>query len=433
MSIKNQILKQINNYSNEQIIELIKERGFVLEELMQNNIEEQKLFDIGTIFFKDLYDLGKISEESLRSIPDDYSRFRNALLDDIFPPVPIGAFSAAPESKEAVLEQINKGEIGAGEIKAFVSSGLISEDDLLFGCGIDADMVKRLVHYSNDPIAIPPLEQLGTPAQGYTDVYFLGIPGSGKTCMMASLFYYLNRKGLMVPMAGNQWGANYRNHLITKLSSGLLPESTATGVINYMPIGLRDPDKPGSIHSLNIIEMAGERFSKVSEGGLNEFEQVLGFLRNSNRKIFTIIIDYAQDTSTEIYKNKRTQQNLSLTTVLMQLEESKIIQKGADAIFIALTKSDLFPSGVNPSEYTAEYLREHYASLISICKDFEYKYGTALKAVPFSIGSSAFNSMLSVYDPRVNRALDDYPAELVSLLNQYAHYTNDHKKGWFSR
>jgi hypothetical protein len=250
---------------------------------------------------------------------------------------------------------------------------------------------------------------------------------------MASLFHYLNRKGLIVPMAGNIWGANYRNHLITKLSSGLLPESTATGVINYMPMGLKDPDDMSHVHWLNIIEMAGERFSKVAQGGLNEFEQVLGFLENSNRKIFTIIIDYAQDTSTEIYKNKRTQQNLSLTTVLMQLEQSKILKKGADAIFIALTKCDMFPHGVDPATYTKEYLNEHYLSLISICKDFEYKYGTALKAVPFSIGSSAFNSMLKEYDPKINRALDKYPAELVSLFRQYSHYANERKKGWFSR
>jgi hypothetical protein len=433
MSIKIHILKGINKYTNEQIVELIKSHGFTLEELTQNNIEEFKLSEIGVSFFKDLYDLGKITEDEIRSIPDDYSRFRSDLLDQIFPVSPISMISSSPESKDAVLEKINNGDIGAGEIKSYLSSGLITEDDLIFACGIDVDMVKRLVHYSNEPIAIPPLDELGSPESGYTDVYFLGIPGSGKTCMMASLFHYLNRKGLIVPMAGNIWGANYRNHLITKLSSGLLPESTATGVINYMPMGLKDPDDMSHVHWLNIIEMAGERFSKVAQGGLNEFEQVLGFLENSNRKIFTIIIDYAQDTSTEIYKNKRTQQNLSLTTVLMQLEQSKILKKGADAIFIALTKCDMFPHGVDPATYTKEYLNEHYLSLISICKDFEYKYGTALKAVPFSIGSSAFNSMLKEYDPKINRALDKYPAELVSLFRQYSHYANERKKGWFSR
>lgn len=424
MSIKNQVLKQINSYSNEQIIALMKDRGFTLDELTQNNIEEEKLFGIGLSFFKDLYELEKLSEETIRLIPDDYSRFRNELLDLIFPPQIIEVPSA-PESKEGVLEKINRGEFGAGEIKNFLSSGVITENDLLFGCGISNEMVQRLVHYSNDPIDIPPIDELGSPEPGYTDVYFLGIAGSGKTCMMASLFYFLNREGLMVPMAGNQWGANYRNHLITKLSSGLLPESTATGVINYMPIGLKDPNNMRNVHYMNIIEMAGERFKKVSEKGLEEFEQVLGFLRNSNRKIFTIIIDYAQDTSTEIYQNKRMQQNLSLTTVLMQLEASKILKKGADAIFIALTKSDLFPPDKEPGAFTKEYLSEHYKQLITICKDFERKYGTALKAVPFSIGASEFNSMLKEYDPKRNNSLDIYPAEMVKLFTQYAHFKKE--------
>jgi hypothetical protein len=48
-----------------------------------------------------------------------------------------------------------------------------------------------------------------------------------------------------------------------------------------------------------------------------------------------------------------------------------------------------------------------------------------LKAVPFSIGASEFNSMLKEYDPKRNNSLDIYPAEMVKLFTQYAHFKKE--------
>lgn len=432
MAIRDQILQRINSYNADQIKTLIEKQGFVFKELIDSNIDEEKLIEIGVQYLKGKFDQGIWEWSGIDDLGDEYAQFKKAIkeLDVNFFDQHIFQFDSAEpivnsvNNKQAIIEDIINLKESAKSIKDYINQGVITREDLVTQCGLSSVLADRLVHYVNNPILVPPMSELGRPEAQYTDVYFLGIPGSGKTCMMAGLFAYMNRFGLMNPNTTHQWGTNYRNHLISKLDAGLLPESTGTGVINYMPIGLREPDKMERTHPLNIIEMAGERFINVSEKGMSEFDQILDFLKNDNRKLFVLVVDYAQDTNSQFFNSKKTQQNLSLTTVLNLFEQNQILKNSADGIFIAVTKADLFPKDQDQADFAAEYLNTHYLNLVNLCREYRQKYSLALRALPFSIGPAIFNSMLEDHDPRTNTALDHYPQGLVQLLLHYSHYRN---------
>lgn len=428
MAIKDQILQRINAFNAEQIKTLIQDQGFEFSELVTAGIQEEKLIEIGAAYFKGKIDEGKWSLEEFDNLDDAYNEFKSQLraltapelVAPILQSAEVGGYATV--SRESVIEEIISRKASAKDIKDYINQGIITQEDLVMECGLSLSLTERLFNYSNEPIVVPSMSELGKPEAKYTDVYFLGIPGSGKTCMMAGLFAYMNRYGLMNPNTTHQWGTNYRNHLISKLDAGLLPESTGSGVINYMPIGLREPDAMDRTHNLNIIEMAGERFKNVSERGMDEFDQILEFLKNDNRKLFVLVVDYAQDTNSQFFNSKRTQQNLSLTTVLNLLEENSILKNSTDGIFIAVTKADLFPQDQDKADFAAEYLNTHYLNLVNLCREYRNKYSLALRALPFSIGPSIFNSMIEDHDPNTNRALNEYPQGLVQLLIHYSHY-----------
>ena len=429
-AIKNQILQRINNFSSEQIKILIQDQGFEFKELVNASIHERKLLEIGANYFKSKIDQGKLSVSDFADLDDRYSSFKEEILQLLNPSITVHVESIVPPkphlipefNKVKFIEEVINKQVSAKDIKDAISEGYISLEDLVVQCGLSMNLADRLFNYNNEPIVVPPMSELGRPEDKFTDVYFLGIPGSGKTCMMAGLFAYMNRMGLMNPNTTNQWGTNYRNHLISKIDMGLLPESTGVGVINYMPIGLREPDNMNKTHNLNIIEMAGERFKNVFEKGMVEFDQILDFLRNDNRKLFVLVIDYAQDTNSQFFNNKRTQQNLSLATVLNLFEDNGILKNSTDGIFLAVTKADLFPEDRDKVDFAAEYLNTHYLNLVNLCKEYKNKYSLALRAIPFSIGPSVFNSLLEDHDPMTNSALNSYPSGLLHLLLHYSHY-----------
>jgi GTPase SAR1 family protein len=261
---------------------------------------------------------------------------------------------------------------------------------------------------------LPPLRKKAT------DIYFLGMPGSGKSTMLASLFAYSNSKGLMKPVVDNTFGNKYKNQLVLGMVQGHLPNSTPLEFINFIPVDMRHKGQD-SHQQLNFIDMAGEKFKQVANGGIDEFKAYKDYLSNDNNKCLIFVMDYFE-------KNlvKCTEQDQNLQEVLALLEKFEILKK-TDAVYLVLTKADLFPDD-NKQKFCETHVEKRYTNLINSCLDAKKKYKFVMKNFPFSIGPAKFNYILEDCDPDTNENLVRYPKQLLQQLEEDISYL---KGGWF--
>ena len=112
------------------------------------------------------------------------------------------------ETKRQLIEKVEKGRVSADEIKANINNGNFSFDDLL-NAGINERVVNSLKHYcnSNRITMFRNINQLPPMEEGRTDVYFVGVPGSGKSTMLSGLLNIANRNGILMPDIYNNDGS----------------------------------------------------------------------------------------------------------------------------------------------------------------------------------------------------------------------------------
>ena len=170
--------------------------------------------------------------------------------------------------------------------------------------------------------------------------------------------------------------------------TGYLPASTPGEFVNYIPIDFRyEKDK---WQKMNFLDMAGERFRVVAEEGMSEFGKYSDYLSNNNRKALVFILDYFEDPNKSY--GDIIDQNQNLQEVMMFMEKAGICEK-TDAIYMVVTKADLFPEG-DKSKFVMDYVSEHYSNFLMLCKDMRDKYGTKLKMFPYSIGPTSFGYII---------------------------------------
>ena len=78
------------------------------------------------------------------------------------------------------------------------------------------------------------IEELPAMEEGRTDLYFIGMPGSGKSTMLSSIVHSAHKNGILLPDPYNQDGSVFQGQLIEDLNKGVLPQATAHGSYNYI-------------------------------------------------------------------------------------------------------------------------------------------------------------------------------------------------------
>lgn len=242
-------------------------------------------------------------------------------------------------------------------------------------------------------------------AKNNTDVYFFGVPGSGKSTVLAGLFK-LGISGnlrLLLPVHGDHIGYTYANILQNYLENNVFPQTTKTrfdirqGLVpfdNATPNPFNSPDgfdlintevqsdedgtevgdkfiqiidgilqeNPGmenqEDHKISIIEMPGERtldFAASDIRNPEELDRLLGkgareLFMNENRKLFFFVIDPKPHKSYKfkLYPNGA---ETEITTEITQAEAlENLVQfigtvpgllEKIDSMHIILSKSDL--------------------------------------------------------------------------------------------
>ena len=333
-----------------------------------------------------------------------------------------------------VLEniKINTNSYFADEIKEFLQNGTLSESDLI-SCGIPPVVIETLNDnnlYYREPYS--DFDRSESVIEGYTEVYFWGVPGSGKTCALAAILSMAEKLGYL--NIANGLGYDYMTWLKTIFAEKnallpVLPPPTCIDVIRYLPFKIKK-DNERNYRLITFIEPNGEVFQCFQKTGLNmpsqfhvdTFNLLQRFLNSSNRKIHFFFIDYGDE-------NKMNYMGLTQSDYLLAastfFESNQVFKKNTDAIYVVLTKSDLMPCSENERVAKAkEYLKDNYVSFINALKDSCKKHSInsgRLTVELFSLGKVYFNQICdfdgTTAENIINILLDRVPTSKNSILD----------------
>lgn len=327
-----------------------------------------------------------------------------------------------------VLER-NPNLLSAGVLRGLVKSGLLTISDL---CRVyDRELIK-LYSKNGSPVQFvhaAPISELQEP---FNEVYFWGIPSSGKTCALGALLSTLDTVfdddcawSAVQPLNQCQ-GFAYLNQLKT-LFRGKdryfeLPQSTPSGSIYEMSYHINSRDKKRT-YPISFIDLAGELFRAMylSDTGAPlsmELEEGLQVLRNvfsnntkhSNRKVHFFVLEYGGHT--RAYDGLP--QEVYLQSAINWLENLGVFDQGTDAIYLIITKCDKIDDA-DIQGALRDYLEEEYAgfyrSLKMICEKHQIN-GRQLEVFPFSIGE--------VYMQNYCKFSPDYAVDVLNKILQHA-------------
>ena len=338
---------------------------------------------------------------------------------------------AAQAEKQEVLENImnNTNSYFPDEINEFLKNGTLTESDLK-SCGIPGDVIKSInnmrspqLNLGISPESIP---------EGYTEVYFWGIPGSGKTCALAAILGMAEKLGyLTIAMGpGYDYMTRLKNIFVDKCA--VLPSPSPVDTTQYLPFTLKK-DNERYTRSISLIELSGEVFQcfYFKNAGLNmpsqfhvdTFNLLQRFLNSSNRKIHFFFIDYGDENKMDT-AGYRQSDYLSAASIFFK--SNQVFKKNTDAIYVVLTKSDLMPCSENERVAKAkEYLNNNsFKSFTNALKDSCKKHSInagRLTFELFSLGKVYFNQICdfdgTTAENIINILLDRVPTTKDSILD----------------
>lgn len=322
--------------------------------------------------------------------------------------------------KNETLQGINNGMYTSSEIQRMLILGEITEEDLTNHTILDPLVIQKIRNYQKRETKFYTWTDLPPLQENRTDLYFFGQPGSGKSCILGSLFVYAQRKHMMGENMHNPAGTLYRNQLIEEMNFGILPHSTISDAeqgVNYIPIDLMDPEN-GKVHPLNFIEMSGELFNRAYEEGISqETLSAKNYLNNNNKKLLFFVIDY--DRHQRVQSAAETSQLSMMSAVLEMLDNFGTLEK-TDGIFIIVSKSDLFPNSQNRLDYGEKFLWEDYGMFLQNCITKQEKHHNRFQTVyfPYSIGKVELKDILTAINM-------ECPENIFHAVNIHAHYKNN--------
>jgi hypothetical protein len=277
--------------------------------------------------------------------------------------------------------KIADNQLTLDEIKLQILNGIYSLDEIeecISESKLSIEILEAIKSYINFnlPLDFYEFRDLSPLLQDRTDIYVLGNNNSGKSTFLASLFSYMNRSGLIYRNINSLAGLSYTNNLIHGFDFGFFPQEGVSGV-NYICLDLVQPYHTNHFHPLNIIE--------IGEHAINRAKEHI-YLKNNNPKILFFIIDFNENHDKNLYHCE------NLIRLLSRIEE--VTLKQTTNINLIISKCDLFPKDVDPTELATKYLMDNYLTFINQLKFLQSKYkgDFRIKAFPYSVGELSINS-----------------------------------------
>lgn len=325
--------------------------------------------------------------------------------------------------------------LSSGVVKRLINQGIILTSDLL-NLGIEKAFIQRMFK-GDSAITFRTPEKLDRIHKQSTEIYFWGIPSSGKSCALGAILSVAASGRIaksMDPDTSSQ-GYGYMTKLIDLFQNGEIGTLLeGTPVDSFYEMGFDLVDKENRIHPITCIDMAGELMRcmyKENAGDpmsdsdiemLDTMTKVLIDNRSTNRKMHIFVIEYGA----EDRKYEGLPQKVYLEGAVSYIKDTGIFKKDTDAIYIMITKADKAKN--NSPSFFNQYINDRYLGFFNgleqICKDNEINKGHVEK-LAFSLGDVCFQNFCK-FDAR--------PAEnVVNLILQRSASFRGGKRGWFER
>ncbi len=244
-----------------------------------------------------------------------------------------------------------------------------------------------------------PLSRLDNPQSedGNTDVFFFGVPGSGKSCVLAGLMAQTGNLGFSFDPRGNGGGGNYAIELRNYARRSMLPPKTDDLYIQVIDAEIND--EQNRLHKLSLIEMAGERTAAFAAIQNPENLEDLGpgaaqLLSNDNNKVLFFVIDPTNEKNIRVSEDSDQwyMQSDVLNCISSLLSKNKSLMKKIVAIHVILTKSDTLGEYVDSTTLQQVLTTQGYSAVLGDLKKICEKYninkqtGFQVGIYPFCVG-----------------------------------------------
>ena len=307
-------------------------------------------------------------------------------------------------SKDEFLKKIAEDHnlLNAGVVKRLINKGTISVADLI-GISIDRMFIQKMFNGESTQSFSTP-EKLEKINKQSTEVYFWGIPSSGKSCALGAILSVAasGRVAKSMDPDTESQGYGYMMKLINLFQNGEVGTlMEGTSVDSFYEMGFDLVDNDSKIHPITCIDMAGELMrcmfkanagdpmSETDEIMLDTMTKVLIDNRSTNRKMHIFVIEYGAEN--RLYEGLP--QRVYLEGAVSYIKNTGIFRKDTDAIYIMITKADKAKNATKDTftNYINEKYLGFYNGLEQICKDNELNRGKVEK-LAFSLGDVCFQN-----------------------------------------
>lgn len=232
---------------------------------------------------------------------------------------------------------------------------------------------------------------------GNTDVYFFGVPGSGKSCVLAGLMAQTGNLGFSFDPRGNGGGGNYAIELRNYARRSMLPPKTDDYYIQVIDAEIND--EKNRLHKISLIEMAGERTAAFAAIEDTENLNDLGpgaaqLLSNNNNKVIFFVIDPTNEKNVKLSEDSDHwfMQSDVLNCISSLLSKNRKLMEKIVAIHVILTKSDTLGDYVDSNVMQNVLSTQGYSAVLGdlkkICEKYDINKQTGFKVgiYPFCVG-----------------------------------------------
>ena len=237
---------------------------------------------------------------------------------------------------------------------------------------------------------------------GNTDVYFFGVSGSGKTCVLAGLMSLQGQLGFRFDPKGPGGGGNYAMDLRNYAIKSMLPPATDQEYIQVIDGQINDEN--GNLHKISLIEMSGEKtrqFASINNPvGVEDLGPgAAGLLNNDNNKVIFFVIDPTANEKDIVLGDKASVENAVivkqsdvLSCVSSLLSKNKNLMSKVIPIHVILTKSDTLGECVNQEIIQDLLNNQGYHAVLQdvkyICEKYNINKQTGFHVglYPFCVG-----------------------------------------------
>ena len=331
--------------------------------------------------------------------------------------------------------KIDRNHYKASRIKKELDNYQLSEKDLVDIFSLDEiNAIKNFQMVEQLPDT-PPQDTL---KRDYTEVYFWGTKGTGKTCALGAVLSEARKEKISNLLIHECAGGDYMtglSNLFEDENICTLPESTSTKSIPEMTLELKDSDK--FPHKIMFIDFAGEVFQaiykymsgkKLKEDEKNSLDRIQKYLKNDyNNKIHFFVVEYGEDKSQELVdamELPRVRQIDVLQAMANYLKKEDIFTTSTVGVYCLVTKCDRMDCSIEERPKKAcEYVINNYGAFWDqVIDECESAQIAECETISFSIGD-VFAQTLCRFKP------DD----TIKILRKLLSKTAAQKDGFFGK